>query len=270
MASDPDSLPCAHSRAEPTGTTTARQLRDGRWEYATPFRCPDCGACFTERHAQALPRPSIVSASTSVLERSLSVKDRLAAVLKFGRIRHAFAIAVPVGALIIAATTALAFFGATGSGTITGISGSSASTSTVSLTQAVPTATIVLGGNASFTVLASCLSGCPGSVGSINLQSWSSSITGCNSAAFPGSFTMPAVGSASSPVVVGATPTSIGIATITWANLGVDQSVCKNHPLVQRKSGRPVTVMGRLSFISGPTTRLNRAVQLAPRVARFF
>ncbi len=44
MASD-----CAHFKAEATGTTEARQLRDGRWEYRSAFACP-CGIHFVELH----------------------------------------------------------------------------------------------------------------------------------------------------------------------------------------------------------------------------
>jgi hypothetical protein len=47
---------CEHPHAEPTGTTTARQLPEGRWQYSTPYHCPDCGAHFTETHTQDLPR----------------------------------------------------------------------------------------------------------------------------------------------------------------------------------------------------------------------
>lgn len=47
---------CSHLAAEPTGTTEARQLHDGSWLYQAAYRCPACGAHFTERHAQSLAR----------------------------------------------------------------------------------------------------------------------------------------------------------------------------------------------------------------------
>jgi hypothetical protein len=45
---------CSHWNAEATGTTEARQLRDGRWQYRTPYRCPMCGAPFVETHTRPL------------------------------------------------------------------------------------------------------------------------------------------------------------------------------------------------------------------------
>jgi len=55
----PASLPpaCQHLKAEQVGATQARQLPDGRWQYRTPYHCPDCGADFTEQHVRPL-RPS--------------------------------------------------------------------------------------------------------------------------------------------------------------------------------------------------------------------
>jgi hypothetical protein len=50
---------CSHVAAEATGTTEAHQVRGG-WLYSTPYRCPDCGLRFTERHAQPAPRSDAV------------------------------------------------------------------------------------------------------------------------------------------------------------------------------------------------------------------
>jgi hypothetical protein len=41
---------CKHFTASATGTREARQLRDGRWEYRTPYKCPECGSLFVETH----------------------------------------------------------------------------------------------------------------------------------------------------------------------------------------------------------------------------
>jgi hypothetical protein len=48
---------CSHFNAHTIGTTEARLLADGRWVYRTAYDCPDCGAVFTEQHAQAVARP---------------------------------------------------------------------------------------------------------------------------------------------------------------------------------------------------------------------
>lgn len=154
------------------------------------------------------------------------MKNRLLSVLKF-RPRHIFAVMVATGLLVVPAVTALAYYGATGTGNITGISASSTSPSTVSLDAAVAPTSLALGGSTTFPVNATCTAGCPGYVSTVNLASWSSDKAGCTAAAFPGSFTMPAVNSGQSAVLVGASPTLIGNATITWNNLGTDQGVCK-------------------------------------------
>ena len=159
------------------------------------------------------------------LVKGVAVRNLLASFLKFGRVRHAFAVMVPVGVVIIAATTALAYYGATGTGNITGVSASSSTTSTVSLTQQVPAAVISPGGSYSLSVSASCTAGCPAFVSTVNLASWSSDKpTTCSEALMPGSFTMPTLNANTSVTASGG---GIGTAVITWNNLAVDQSGCK-------------------------------------------
>jgi hypothetical protein len=152
------------------------------------------------------------------------VKNRLLSVLKFGRVRHAFAVMVPVGVVIMAATTALAYYGATGTGTITGVSGATSTTSTVTMNQVVSPAVIAPGGSYALNVTGVCTAGCPAFVSTINLSTWSSDKAGCSEAAMPGSFTMPTILANQS---VTTTAGLIGSGTITWNNLSVDQSPCK-------------------------------------------
>jgi len=46
---------CSHFRAvRQPGAIEARQLPDGRWEYTTLYRCPDCLAAFRETHYSLL------------------------------------------------------------------------------------------------------------------------------------------------------------------------------------------------------------------------
>jgi DNA-directed RNA polymerase subunit RPC12/RpoP len=45
-------MSCAHFAAERTGTTEARRLPDGRWEYRTAYVCATCGLHFVESHIQ--------------------------------------------------------------------------------------------------------------------------------------------------------------------------------------------------------------------------
>jgi len=53
--------PCGHFNAEQVGVIEAA-LSSGGWEYRTAYRCPRCGACFVEVHAQTMPRRREVDA----------------------------------------------------------------------------------------------------------------------------------------------------------------------------------------------------------------
>jgi hypothetical protein len=151
-------------------------------------------------------------------------------VLTAGRIgrRRSFVSALVVAMLLLPVATAAAFFAATGTGTITNVQAGSAN-STVSIlgssyVYAGPSTTNLMpGGTVTIAISVSCLTGCPASVGSINLGSWTSDKAGCDIATLPGSFTMPAdVVNASFTAAGG----SGGSAVITWVNLGVSQNAC--------------------------------------------
>jgi hypothetical protein len=127
--------------------------------------------------------------------------------------------------LVVSATTAAAFYGATGTGNITGVTASSAGTSTVDLSQQLSPVTISPGDNFTVGVSGRCLTGCPAFVTTIRLGSWSSDKAGCTEAAMPGSFSMPTLTANQS---VTTTAAGLGVTgTITWANLAIDQSACK-------------------------------------------
>jgi hypothetical protein len=151
--------------------------------------------------------------------------SRVRSVLKWGRIRHAFAVMVAVGLFVVPTVTALAYYSSTGTGNVTGVSATTTTTSTVNLDQAAPPTTLAPGGSTTLGLAAKCLTGCPAFVSTVNLSTWSSDKTGCTPAAMPGSFTMPTlVVNQSIPT----TATGIGNATITWNNLvAIDQSPCQ-------------------------------------------
>lgn len=48
---------CTHFNAEQIGVIEGA-LRKGGWLYRSAYRCPTCGACFVETHAQSTPRSS--------------------------------------------------------------------------------------------------------------------------------------------------------------------------------------------------------------------
>ena len=152
-----------------------------------------------------------------------------ARVVRAGRIKHSFAIAVVVALFALPVTEALAFYSASGTGTTDAIAGSPNATVTITTgtarTYAGPSTTNLMpGGTVTFGTNIACTANCPAFVGSINLGSWTSDKAGCDTATLPGSFTMPAI-------VVNASFTAAGGAgpngTITWVNLAtLSQNAC--------------------------------------------
>jgi hypothetical protein len=130
--------------------------------------------------------------------------------------------------------TALAFFSATGTGTISNAQAGT-SASTVSITQqpgftyAGPsTTTLVPGGTVTFTQVTACTAGPPCVVPSLGLASWTSNKAGCDSTTMPGSFTITnqnwTVNLPVTLATVGASDSDI--VTITWNNLAISQTAC--------------------------------------------
>jgi hypothetical protein len=153
-------------------------------------------------------------------------------VLKAGRIgrTRSFVAALGMAALVLPVVTALAFFAATGSGTIANVQAGTPN-SVVSITAdgaytyAGPSTTNLMpGGTVSFPLRVACTAGCPAQVTTINLQSWTSNTAGCDSATFPNSFSMPTITINTSVDAVGSG--GWGPAVITWANLAVTQNPC--------------------------------------------
>jgi hypothetical protein len=143
-----------------------------------------------------------------------------------GRLRP-FVAALVVALFVLPTAEALAFFAATGTGTATATATSQ--TSTVSITPGTPTysggGSLTLGGTATYTLTATCLTNCPAQVTTVSLGGWSSNKTGCDSTTLAGSFTMP---SATENLSVGATATSLPTSVvITWVNLATtNQNAC--------------------------------------------
>ncbi len=142
-----------------------------------------------------------------------------------------FALAVVVALLLMPPAEALAYFAATGSGTISGAkagtpSGTVAINSDGIFTYSGPSTTALLpGGVVAFKVFALCQTTCPATVGSINLTAWTSDKPGCDTATMPNSFSMPAI--VVNAAIPGPPQTQVGTANITWANLsGVNQNAC--------------------------------------------
>jgi hypothetical protein len=148
---------------------------------------------------------------------------------KSGRTRT-FVAALALAAVVLPVATALAYFSATGGGTISNVQAGSPS-SVIALTTTGPftysgpsTVNLQPGGTVGFTVQAACTAGCPAVLTTINLASWTSDKAGCDTATLPGSFTMPQV--LYNGNVANATPINVGTAVITWVNLGVSQNAC--------------------------------------------
>ncbi|MEO8744953.1 MAG: hypothetical protein ABI334_00495 [Candidatus Dormiibacterota bacterium] len=158
-----------------------------------------------------------------------SILSRVVARGHIGR-KRSFGIAVAIAMFVLPVATALAFYSATGSGTVvTNAAASPSSVVTIAanggLTYAGPSSTnLAPGGTVSFSTLITCTAGCPADVTTINLTSWISNKSGCDMATLPGSFTMPTINVNNPNVTAGGV--SGGIATITWVNLGVPQNAC--------------------------------------------
>ena len=120
-------------------------------------------------------------------------------VIQFGRIgrTRSFVTALVVALLLLPTSIALAYFAATGSGTVTGVTAGTASSVVViarntgnPITYAGPSTTSLMpGGTVSFSIQFTCSAGCPAQVSTVSLQSWSSDKVGCTEAAMPNSFT---------------------------------------------------------------------------------
>jgi hypothetical protein len=152
--------------------------------------------------------------------------------IKAGRIGRTRSFVAAVGMAIVAlpVATALAYFSATGAGTISNVQAGSPS-SVIALTMAgsftysgPSTINLQPGGTVGFQVQAACTAGCPAVLTTINLASWTSDKAGCDAATLPGSFTMPQI--LYNGNVANATPINVGTAVVTWVNLGVSQNAC--------------------------------------------
>jgi len=158
--------------------------------------------------------------------------QRIRRVIEAGRIGRTrwFVVALVVALTLLPAVEAFAFFAASGSGTVPNVQAGSPN-STVAIapnggyTYAGPSTTNLMpGGTVSFNAVIICTAGCPANVTTVNLSSWTSDKAGCDTATFPGSFTMPTVNVNNSNVT--ASGVSAGTVTITWVNLAVSQNVC--------------------------------------------
>lgn len=149
--------------------------------------------------------------------------------------RRTFATAVALALFVIPVSSALAFFLASGTGTISGAKVTASSPATVSITPTyadsnefsyAPAGATALspGGTVTLPLYATCVTACPASVSSIRLASVSSDKTGCDSASLPGSFTS---GALAVNATITTTPTPIGSLVVAFnADPDRDQSVC--------------------------------------------
>jgi hypothetical protein len=161
-----------------------------------------------------------------------SISRVLARVVKAGRIKHSFAIAIVAALFALPVAEALAYYGATGTGIIGNVPAASQS-STVSIsggaiTFAGPSTTALApSGTATFPLTITCTATPPCVVSGVSLQSWTSTKTGCDTATLPGSFTL--AHSATFPITI-STLNGTNLtdnATITFVNLpSVNQSAC--------------------------------------------
>jgi hypothetical protein len=150
-------------------------------------------------------------------------------VTRKGQLRP-FITSLVVALLVMPVAEALAFYAATGSGTTTAPAATNTSTVTLARsgaeTFAGPSTTALApGGTVSFTVTATCTSGCPAEVTIVQLSpTWSNSQSApCDPTDMPNSFSMPNI---TYNNTIGTTATSVGTAVITWNNLSTDQSSC--------------------------------------------
>jgi hypothetical protein len=155
--------------------------------------------------------------------------------------RRTFALAVALGLVVLPVSAALAYFLASGTGSVSGATVTSTSPATVSLSQqyADPASEFVYegpsttalspGGTVRFGLNATCLTSCPASVGSVRLVSVTSDKAGCNSTSLPGTFTSAGL---VVNMTVGAT-TYIGQMTVSMnSDPDRDQSACLGATLV--------------------------------------
>lgn len=167
-----------------------------------------------------------------------SIRQVVSRLVQAGRIgrKRSFAIALVVGLLALPVTEALAYYGATGTGTISQV-GAGASASTVTIAQVTSFQTVYTGpsttnlqpgGTATVDMGFTCATAC--TISSISLQSWSADAThataGCTSALMPGSFSITKNTQTFPWSLVANTQTTDQI-TLTWANLPtIDQTPC--------------------------------------------
>lgn len=182
-----------------------------------------------------------------------SLKHVLTQVVQRGRIgrKRSFVLALGLALFVLPVATALAYFNAVGTGTFSGVTATTSSPSTVSVTQTAsspyvycaagypnpalcspaagaPT-TLPLGGVVIIPVDITCTAGAPCQWQSLTLQSWTSNKTGCDATTLPGSFSIQANTSTSllsgSLATVGAKVS--GSVVIQWNNLSsLSQDAC--------------------------------------------
>ena len=142
-----------------------------------------------------------------------------------------FITALVVALLLLPPIEALAFFAATGTGTITPVQGATnTSTVTLSLNGAVtyPSGQTNFGPGQQVTipVQALCTAGCPAFVSTVNLGGWSSNKTGCDSTTLAGQFTAPTLNANVGNIGTGS-PVGLGNVVVSYVNLaGVNQNAC--------------------------------------------
>ena len=166
-----------------------------------------------------------------------SVKHAVTSVVQRGRIgrKKSFVLALALALFVLPVATALAYYGATGSGTVGGnVAGTSASVVTLqpntpSRVYAGPSTTDLMpGGTVAFQLAITCTAGSPCTVPSITLQSWSSTKPApCDPTDMPNSFVIQSQ-SATFPITVTApTVDTSDTVTILWNNLAtVNQTPC--------------------------------------------
>lgn len=151
------------------------------------------------------------------------------------RSMRSFVAAVIVALFALPTVEALAFFSSTGTGSTTATA-ASASTVSIAVDSSNPnpvyagpsTTALAPGGTVTQALKATCLTGCPAHVSTVNLASWSSNKTGCDSTTLPGSFTMPALTFNGN---VASSGTSLGSVVISFVNTASDQTACAGATL---------------------------------------
>jgi hypothetical protein len=149
--------------------------------------------------------------------------------------RRAFVVALVLAVTAMPISEALAFFSATGSGTIAGATTANAPTISISLAGGTAftyaggsTTNLVVGGNVTFPVRATCTASCPGQVTTIRLTSVSSDKVGCDSTTLVGAWTAPNLAVNQS---ITASATDVGSMTVTFVNTATDETACAGATL---------------------------------------